>query len=162
MLDFFQKKFLYRTLTIFSIFSLLLLTGCGTKQKGTDSTGGVAVVKTATSQIGKKYRYGGESPSKGFDCSGLIWWSYKKHGITVPRVTTGQAKAGKAVSKKRAKPGDIVVFRISRNSRALHTGLYAGNNKFIHSPRTGSRVRMESLNSTYWKPKLMTVRRVLH
>ncbi len=162
MVNFLHVKNLYLLRFLLLCILMTLLTACGTKTsqyKGDAS--GSDVAKTAQSQVGKKYKFGGESPSKGFDCSGLIWWAYKKHGITVPRVTTDQARTGKSVSSKRARAGDIVVFRMSKNSRSYHTGIYAGNNKFIHSPSSGSRVRVESLSS-YWKPKLVTVRRIIN
>ncbi len=140
----------------------LFLSACGTKHpRSGKHTTGQKVAKTAHTQIGKKYVFGGESPHKGFDCSGLIWWAYKKHGIAVPRVTTDQAKAGQSVKSSKAKPGDIVVFKTSSGGRGLHTGIYLGDNKFIHSPRTGANVRIESINNSYWKPKLRTVRRVV-
>lgn len=145
---------------------LLLLGGCGffghrTSDSGPTPVKAHKVVKTAYSQMGKKYRSGGASPQKGFDCSGLIWWAYQQHGVTVPRITTDQAKTGHAVPKARPRPGDIVVFRTSNSPRGLHTGIYAGDGSFIHSPRTGERVRMESLDVPYWKSKLIAVRRVV-
>lgn len=118
------------------------------------------VVKTAYAQMGKKYSPGGASPRKGFDCSGLIWWAYRQHGINVPRITSDQAKTGKAVPKKMARSGDIMVFRTSNSPRGLHTGIYAGNNCFIHSPRRGKTVCMENL-VPYWHKKLVAVRRVV-
>ncbi len=138
------------------------LGACGTKttvsKKG--AIKGYAVSKTAQSQIGKEYRFGGSSPKTGFDCSGLIQWAYKKHGIKVPRVTKDQAKAGKKIPSSKAKPGDIVVFRSKDTSSGYHTAIYIGNNKFVHSPKTGAKIRVESLNS-YWKPKLSSVRRIV-
>ncbi len=140
----------------------LFLAACGTKtttsKKGIHK--GYAISKTAQSQIGKKYTFGGATPSKGFDCSGLIQWAYKKHGIKVPRVTKDQAKTGKKVPSSRAKPGDIVVFRSKYTSSGYHTGIYIGNDKFVHSPKSGAKVRIESLNS-YWKPKVASVRRIV-
>ncbi len=140
----------------------LFLAACGSKsttsQKGLMK--GNAISKTAQSQIGKKYTFGGTTPSKGFDCSGLIQWAYKKHGIKVPRVTEDQAKAGKKVASKKAKPGDIVVFRSKYTSSGYHTGIYIGNNKFVHSPKSGAKVRIESFNS-YWKPKVASIRRIV-
>ncbi|MDO5483838.1 MAG: C40 family peptidase [Desulfovibrionaceae bacterium] len=111
--------------------------------------------------MGKKYRMGGASPSKGFDCSGLVYWAYRKNGLSVPRVTTDQARAGKAVSRSQLKPGDIVVFRTGQSPRGLHTGIYAGGGSFIHSPRAGERVRMESMDINYWKKRLVTARRIV-
>ncbi|MDR1777415.1 MAG: C40 family peptidase [Desulfovibrio sp.] len=119
------------------------------------------VVSTAYSQLGKKYRSGGKSPQTGFDCSGLIWWAYSKNGLTVPRRTVEQARAGNPVPRDSARPGDILVFRASHAINGLHTGIHAGANSFIHSPRAGANVRMESINSPYWSDKLITVRRIV-
>ena len=75
------------------------------------------IVRTASSQEGKQYRMGGASPSRGFDCSGLIWWAYRQNGLKVPRVTVDQARAGYAVPKSSPRPGDIMVFRTSSGLR---------------------------------------------
>ena len=77
------------------------------------------IVRTASSQEGKQYRMGGASPSRGFDCSGLIWWAYRQNGLKVPRVTVDQARAGYAVPKSSPRPGDIMVFRTSSGPRGL-------------------------------------------
>lgn len=120
---------------------------------------GKKVVKAANSQIGKKYCFGGESPRKGFDCSGLIWWAYDRHDVSVPRVTKDQARYGRGVSLRYIRQGDIVVFRTRRGPHGLHTGIYTGKNKFIHSPKAGERVRTESLSNAYWSKRLIAVRR---
>ena len=142
------------------------LAGCGGKSRVESppqvrhgSLSGGAIIRTAKTQLGKKYVNGGTTPATGFDCSGLIYWSYRQYGVDVPRSTTGQMKAGRAVSMKQIQQGDIVVFRTGRSR--LHTGMYSGGGKFIHSPRTGKNVREESLASTYWKPRLVTIRRIL-
>lgn len=142
----------------------VLLTGCGMRRPAGNDYAPVAaqkVVSTAFTQMGAKYRLGGASPNKGFDCSGLIWWAYKQNGLKVPRITTDQAKAGAKVAKSSARPGDIVVFRTGSSPRGLHTGIYAGDDSFIHSPRRGERVRAESINEPYWRDKLIAVRRVV-
>ena len=102
--------------------------------------------------------YGKASPSDGFDCSGLIFWAYGKHGITVPRHTAAQSKAGKWVAARNARQGDIVVFRIGRR---LHTGLVADKGRFLHAPSSGGYVRMESLSGVYWKNKIVGYRRIV-
>lgn len=142
----------------------LLLQGCGLLNFGSSrpqasNASRSKVVTTAYSQMGKAYRLGGASPAKGFDCSGLLYWAYRKNGVNVPRVSHEQARAGTAVSPSRARPGDIVVFRTS--ARSLHTGMYIGNNSFIHSPSTGGRVRIESMDVNYWKKRLVAVRSVM-
>lgn len=143
----------------------LALAGCGFFSQKTleppESVKTHKVVRTAYNQIGKKYRAGAASPREGFDCSGLVWWSYKQHGIKVPRITVDQAKAGRKVAKKAARPGDIVVFRTSHSPRGLHTGIYCGGEKFIHSPSSGKRVCVETMAPrTWWSDKLVAVRRI--
>ena len=142
------------------------LAGCGksvvsggeTTRQGKIS--GPAVVSTARSQLGVPYKYGGVSPKTGFDCSGLIYWSYGQYGFSVPRQASGQASAGKAVQKSQLQQGDIVVFRISGRN-GLHTGLYSGNGRFIHSPSSGKKIREDSINDDYWKRRYVSARRVL-
>lgn len=118
------------------------------------------VVRTAYAQIGKRYIPGGASPRRGFDCSGLVWWSYGQQGVKLPRITSDQARAGRKVPRRSAQPGDIVVFRTSHSPRGLHTGIYVGEQKFIHSPSKGKTVCMESLSHGYWHDRLIAVRRV--
>lgn len=144
----------------------LLAHGCGKSKIGGAGIGepriksGPAVVATAKTQIGCRYKYGGASPNTGFDCSGFIHWSYRQHGITVPRLAKDQARAGWAVKKSQLQPGDIVVFRISSRS-GVHTGIYSGKGKFVHSPSSGKKIREDSMNSEYWQRRYVTGRRVL-
>lgn len=144
------------------ITAVLFLSGCGAANHS--SSGGSykasQAVRSAYSQIGTKYKIGGASPSQGFDCSGLVYWAYRSNGVKVPRITSQQAKAGYAVSRNEAAPGDIVVFRVGGAGTGLHTGIYAGGNNFIHSPKPGKTVKMDQLQKTYWKDKLIGVRRV--
>ncbi len=159
------RHYLEYGLAFFLIIPFLFLTSaCGflpfggaTAQK---SLKGSSVIETAQNQVGKRYRSGGASPQKGFDCSGLVWWSYKQHGINLPRITKDQAKIGKGVSKKAARPGDIVIFRTGNSPNGLHSGLYCGNGAFVHSPGKGKKVCLDKLSASYWKDKLVTVRRV--
>ena len=140
----------------------VLLTACGAFSSGPAPESARKAVKTAYTQMGKKYRPGGSSPQKGFDCSGLIWWAYRENGVKVPRITTDQAHAGQQVALSAARQGDILVFRTGSGPRGLHTGIYAGGNSFIHSPRQGENVRVESLEIPYWRNKLIAVRRVVN
>lgn len=123
-----------------------------------DGSKGSNVLKTAMTQYGKAYKYGKSDPSEGFDCSGLIFWAYEQNGIHVPRNTYGQSKAGRWVSARNTKQGDIVVFRIGRR---LHTGLVADKGRFLHAPSSGNYIRMESLRNRYWKPKIIGYRRIV-
>ena len=156
----------FRVGVILFILACLSAQGCGkVVVSGSDGgrsgvRSGAAVVATAKTQIGRAYKYGGISPKTGFDCSGLIAWSYQQHGIKVPRHSADQAKTGQAVKKSQLSPGDIVVFRISSRS-GLHTGLYSGNGKFVHSPSAGKRIREDKIDDNYWKRRYVSARRVL-
>ncbi len=101
---------------------------------------------------------GGTKPSTGFDCSGLLYWTFAQHGITIPRTAREQMKVGSSVDRSKLRPGDIVGFRISR--RGYHTGLYVGNGKFVHSPSSGKRIREDKINDAYWKKRFVTARRL--
>ena len=79
----------------------------------------------------------------------------------MPRVTTDQARAGRPVPRNRLQPGDIVVFRASSGPNGLHTGIYAGQGKFIHSPNRRSKVRVDSLATPYWTKTFLTARRIV-
>lgn len=139
-----------RLLLVFSV--LLLATGCtmsGSYADPTPSPKGDAIVKTARTQIGKPYKWGGTSPKTGFDCSGFVYWSYQQNGVKVPRNTADQAKAGRSVPRSGLRPGDIVVFS-PRWQRSKHTGIYSGKGKFLHSPKTGSRLREDSIDAKHW------------
>ena len=145
-----------------SLLAACLLSACGGKAPSPEDditpAQGQRVLKDAYSQVGKKYRYGGTTPSRGFDCSGLVYWAYRKNGLAMPRITRDQARIGRGISRSQARPGDILVFRTGLTS--LHTGLYAGKNTFIHSPRAGRRIEVESMDIPYWRRKLIGVRRV--
>lgn len=146
------------------LFCSFVLGGCGVFHRpsnGPTPEAAHRLVRTAYDQMGTKYRSGGASPGKGFDCSGLIWWTYKQHGLRIPRVTADQAKAGHKVAAAHARPGDIVVFRTDSSPRGLHTGIYAGGDSFIHSPSAGKKVSMASMKSPYWRDRLVSVRRIL-
>ncbi len=98
-------------------------------------TTGVRAVAAAESKIGSPYSYGSAGPSA-FDCSGLVYWSYKQAGKTIPRDSYGQLGGGQAVSYKNAKPGDVLIF-----NGGSHAGIYAGNGMFVHSSTEGVPVR---------------------
>lgn len=118
------------------------------------------VVGTAWSAIGTPYRSGGSSEA-GYDCSGFVMAIYKqKTGVSLPRSAEYQAAATQKISPKDLEPGDLVFFNTQHRSNS-HVGIYVGDNQFIHSPSTGSRVRLEDMRQTYWNKRFDGARRVL-
>ena len=103
--------------------------------------------------VGTPYRYGGAGP-QGFDCSGLVYYSYRKAGIAVPRGTGEQYRQSRRVKLSRLQPGDLIFFRISRD-RLSHVGIYAGSGRFIHAPSSGKRVAYASLDNPYWEARVI-------
>ncbi len=108
------------------------------------------ILKIAKKQLGKPYHYGGRSPQTGFDCSGLVQYSYRMAGISVPRTTKQLYSASSPIQRKYLKAGDLVFFRTYRH-KISHVGLYLGNNKFIHAPSSGKKVNIANMNDLYWR-----------
>lgn len=111
------------------------------------------VVRTAQSMIGKPYRYGGTSPSKGFDCSGLVQYSHRVAGISVPRTTGQQHSGARPVSLSQLQPGDLLFFRIE--GKTGHVGIYLGEGRFVHAPSSGKHVSITTLDNSYWSKRLI-------
>ena len=158
-----------RLLALFPLLAFFLAFGCAWKSAAVEGHPGVstaspdgrAVLDTARATLGAPYRYGGATPKTGFDCSGLTRWVFARHGIRLPRVTKQQFKAGQAVQWGRLSPADIVFFRTSLLGKSLHVGIYSGGGMFIHSPKTGGRVREETMDSPYWRNRFIGGRRLL-
>ncbi|MBA4356538.1 MAG: C40 family peptidase [Humidesulfovibrio sp.] len=119
------------------------------------------VVAAARSLTGAPYKWGGESPQSGFDCSGLTWWSYRQVGVDLPRVSYEQYEAGAPVGRRDIRPGDLVFFRLPGNPKNMHVGIATGQSTFIHSPREGGRVREDHMDTPYWRERFIGARRVL-
>lgn len=123
-----------------------------------DKTG--QLLTTAMGLIGVPYRRGGTSVETGFDCSGFVRAIYQKTvGLTLPRLSAEQAAATAAIKKQDLKPGDLVFFNTMRRAFS-HVGIYVGEGQFIHAPRTGASVRVESMESSYWAKRFNGARRV--
>ena len=112
---------------------------------------GDLIVSTARTQIGKPYKYASSNPEKGFDCSGLVNWVYRQHGISTPRSTPDLLKIGTKVLPNQLKPGDIVITKHVRSRstpNGLHAGIYVGNGVMIHAP--GKNRRVIEVKMTYF------------
>jgi cell wall-associated NlpC family hydrolase len=116
------------------------------------------------SLLGTPYRYGGNSPDTGFDCSGLIHYVYRKAaGIDLPRTT---AKLNALRTDKppadALQPGDLLLFKVKGSRKVNHAGIYVGDGRFVHAPSSGGRVRLDRLDDRYWLRGYTGARRVLN
>jgi len=110
--------------------------------------------------LGVPYRFGGVSVETGFDCSGFVRAMYDQAmGLALPRRAEEQARATEKIDRSELRPGDLVFFNTMRRAFS-HVGIYIGDGKFIHAPRTGSQVRVESMNGSYWQRRFNGARRV--
>ncbi|WP_152223650.1 C40 family peptidase [Pseudomonas sp. SCB32] len=119
------------------------------------------IVSRAHELIGTPYRWGGDSSDKGFDCSGLLVYLYRSIvNHELPRTTASMlAQRHKEVSRDELRPGDAVFFNSNGEGRISHVGLYVGNSRFIHAPRRGKAVRIDSMDNSYWQRSYTTARR---
>jgi cell wall-associated NlpC family hydrolase len=128
---------------------LLLLGACsGLPPHEVPGDGGLAVAQTAAQLIGVPYHFGG-ADAQGFDCSGLAVYVYGKAGIEIPRTADAQQQAARPVSIDALSPGDLVFFRI-HSHHVNHVGIYAGDGRFVHAPRSGETVSYGSLLDPYY------------
>lgn len=121
-----------------------------------------AVLSRAVNMLGTPYRWGGSTPAKGFDCSGLVKYAFNDvQNVDLPRTSNAMAKGhGVKVARKDLKPGDLIFFNI-KSRRVNHVAIYLGNDRFIHAPRRGKRVSIDTLNKPYWNKHYVVAKRVL-
>ena len=119
------------------------------------------LLMTALGFSGSAYRMGGTRVETGFDCSGFVQHMYRHAiGLKLPRDTAAQAAATQPIEASRLLPGDLVFFNTQRRAHS-HVGIYMGDDKFIHAPRTGQRVRVENMSDNYWRARFDGARRVI-
>ncbi|WP_408004938.1 C40 family peptidase [Pseudomonas triclosanedens] len=119
------------------------------------------IVQRARELIGQPYRWGGESLATGFDCSGLLVYLFRSEAnLTLPRTTASMIQQRELeVARSDLQPGDAVFFNRNGSGNTRHVGLYIGNGRFIHAPRTGQTIRIDSLSNLYWQRSYTTARR---
>ncbi|MDR5823553.1 C40 family peptidase [Caballeronia sp. LZ043] len=118
------------------------------------------VVVGALNMIGVRYRWGGNSPDSGLDCSGFVRYVFQDTlGMTLPRRAEEMSRVGEKVRVSDLKPGDLVFFNTMRRSFS-HVGIYIGDNKFVHSPSTGSTIRVDDMEDGYWEKRFQGARRI--
>jgi murein DD-endopeptidase len=119
-------------------------------------TRGERAVSFALDAVGIPYRYGGESPDSGFDCSGLVRWAYGRAGLDVPHNSQALYGVGRRIAKTRIEAGDVLFFE-----GLGHVGLYLGGGEMVHAPYTGKRVEVIRLDQTNYGRRLIGARRMI-
>jgi len=143
----------------------LLLAGCGStppparptayERLTPEQANDIAI--HALGLVGTPYRYGGNTPEGGFDCSGLIGYVYRtRAGVAPPRTVAALSGFGRSVAARELRTGDLVVFGAGRPS---HAGIYVGEGRFVHAPSTGGTVRLDRLDGPHWSRQRVAYRR---
>ena len=115
---------------------------------------GERAAKVALRAVGVPYRWGGSSPSGGFDCSGLVYWAYGRNGVSLPHSSYALYGLGRPVRRSALKAGDVLFF-----SGLGHVGLYIGRGRMVHAPQSGRTVEVVALRGSYYG-RLAGVRRI--
>jgi Cell wall-associated hydrolases (invasion-associated proteins) len=147
--------------------AILAVAGCAGPGKSPSSSAGLQqiapshrqeVVMTAMGLVGAPYRYGGNDPAKGFDCSGLVNYVFRMAaGAGLPRDTAGQAGVSRAIDARELQYGDLVFFNTLGRPNS-HVGIYIGDRRFVNAPSSGGRVRVDSLDSPYFSKRFTSAR----
>ncbi|MEY3262400.1 MAG: hypothetical protein RLZZ620_1452 [Pseudomonadota bacterium] len=163
-------------LTVVVALSVLTLSACSTPPtritsgapnnpriahfKNDTSVGNEGISIAAMGLVGVPYRYGGNTPAGGFDCSGLIAYVYQNSsGIKLPRTIQQMSNVGTGIGQQPPAPGDLVFFNTT-GERYSHAGIYVGQGRFVHAPSAGGTVRLERIDSPYWAARYTEARRI--
>ncbi|HEX8588928.1 C40 family peptidase [Pseudomonas sp.] len=121
------------------------------------------ILLRAIGLVGTPYRWGGNTPDSGFDCSGLIGYVYHDAaGITLPRSTREMITLrGPDIDRSQLQTGDLVFFATGGGSHVSHAGIYVGEGRFVHAPATGGTVKLDSLDKPYWQKAWLNAKRVI-
>ena len=152
----------YRIATLTLWTCLLCSCGSGPPQRppAAQASQANAVLFRAIGLVGTPYRYGGNTPAGGFDCSGLVGYVFRESaGLALPR-TSSQIAAFRAprVARKRLVAGDLVFFG---KRKVNHVGIYVGDGRFVHAPSAGGTVRLDRLDGAYWVDHYLYAKRLL-
>lgn len=121
------------------------------------------VLFRALGLVGTPYRWGGNTPDSGFDCSGLIGFVYRDAaGIALPRSTRDMiVMRAPNIGREQLQSGDLVFFATGGGSQVSHAGIYVGEGRFVHAPATGGTVKLDSLDKPYWQRAYLNAKRVI-
>ena len=133
-------------------------TASATAQVNAENADASRAADHALAMLGAPYRYGGVDPA-GFDCSGLVHYSFRKIGIALPRDTRSLRKVGIEIEMDDLAKGDLVFFD-QEGKKSSHVGIYLGDGRFVHAPSTGGKVRADKIDLTYWRKHFNEARRI--
>jgi cell wall-associated NlpC family hydrolase len=141
------------------LWSILVLGqgACSVHQTSGATSTGAQLVHHARQLVGTPYRYGGNDIG-GFDCSGLVQFTYSRIGILIPRTTRAQLARSQAIKPAEMRPGDLLFFRL-KGPKVSHVGIYIGNQKMIHAPSNHKSVSYARLDQGYWRDHLVAIGR---
>ncbi len=150
----------------FVFFLFILLSACGSSPQRSGAFGTITddtmneLVMYAMSLADTPYHFGGKSPDNGFDCSGFVDHVFHHSlGISLPRTSHEISQVGTFVKKEHLRPGDLVFYNTQHSSYS-HVGIYVGEDKFVHAPKSGSQIRVEKMNEKYWLNRYNGARRI--
>ena len=119
-----------------------------------------SLINNAMQLIGVRYRWGGNTPQSGLDCSGFVRYVFNDtFGFLLPRKSAQMSKVGLEITKEELRPGDLVFFNTMRHAFS-HVGIYVGDNKFIHAPSRGKSIRVDDMTKAYWDKRYNGARRL--
>jgi cell wall-associated NlpC family hydrolase len=141
--------------TFTSVASQLASSMSSTVVGGTET-----LIDNAMQLIGVRYRWGGNTPQSGLDCSGFVRYVFNDtFGFLLPRKSAQMSKVGMEIGKEELRPGDLVFFNTMRHAFS-HVGIYVGDNKFIHAPSRGKSIRVDDMTKVYWEKRYNGARRM--
>lgn len=138
------------------------MTDTHTRSDNGSEAGETAAARAAShalQMVGRAYRYGGSHPSTGFDCSGLLQYSFRRAGVSIPRSTEAQRAFSGPIRASALRRGDLLFFD-QEGKKNSHVGMYLGEGKFVHAPSSGKQVRVDRLDAPYWRRHLSETRRI--
>jgi cell wall-associated NlpC family hydrolase len=157
-----SHQFTHVRVRILVTLQLLLLVGCASQPKppppARSTPVNLAVVRDALSLKGVPYRWGEETPQRGFDCSGLVHYVYGRQGVRLPRTARAMANAMPSLGYRFRRPGDLVFFNTTGKPFS-HVGIYIGGDDFVHASSARGRVVVSSLGERYWTEHFLGMRR---
>jgi len=158
-----KTHFLVKTLPALFLFAIFISCSTSKRYENRHFSSDIShenirniIVKSADKLVGARYRYGGNTPKKGFDCSGFTEYIYGKYGFRLPRTSKAQSRIGKTIKIKDSKPGDLIFFK--NNGKINHVGIIIKNNSksliVIHSTTSKGVKKDDVFNSIYWKKRI--------